>query len=371
MQDPIDSAAEGHYPSLASDGAHDSGPAPEGVPSSGDTTPAPASHTGAEGGVPGPASHTGAEGGVPGPASHTGAEGGVPGLQVQSSARIDLPESDPTQSPVTGWAWWTAPIALFGGLALAVMGGLLVDLVGLAFGADVTASPAPAGLTIAGTFVQDVGFILAAVYCARLGGRVARSWQFGLRRPGIGWRSAGWMIVLLLFSFIVFSVLWSVIFNPGKDKVLETLGSGDGTTLLVLSAALTCIVAPIGEEFLFRGYIFSALRGSMGMLPAALVTGLLFGGVHIGSAPELDLPPLAALGFGLCLLYRYTGSLYPGIVSHCLNNCLAFAGLVGWGWGLEALALVIGSLAGLWLIATACKRAGLIAPSTGVSLPVS
>ncbi len=81
--------------------------------------------------------------------------------------------------------------------------------------------------------------------------------------------------------------------------------------LLLFSAVLTCVVAPIGEEFLFRGLIFTALRNWKGTLPAAIITGVLFGGVHFGSAPLLDLVPLAALGFGLCLLYRYTGSLYP------------------------------------------------------------
>ena len=92
------------------------------------------------------------------------------------------------------------------------------------------------------------------------------------------------------------------------------------------------MVAPICEEFLFRGYIFTALRNWRGTLPAAVITGLLFGGVHAGSAPALDLVPLAGLGFGLCLLYRYTGSLYPCIAAHSLNNSLAFASLEGWGW---------------------------------------
>ena len=91
------------------------------------------------------------------------------------------------------------------------------------------------------------------------------------------------------------------------------------------------MIAPICEEFLFRGYIFTALRNWRGTLPAAILTGLLFGGVHAGSAPALDLLPLAALGFGLCLLYRYTGSLYPCIAAHSLNNCVAFASLEGWG----------------------------------------
>ena len=166
--------------------------------------------------------------------------------------------------------------------------------------------------------------MLAAVYCAQLGGRTVRAWQFGLRPPGAGWRSAGARSALLI-AFIALSALWSLLLHPSKEKLLEELGSNEGTSLLMLSAALTCVVAPICEEFLFRGYIFTALRNWRGTLPAAVITGLVFGGVHAGSAPALDLVPLAALGFGLCLLYRYTGSLYPCIVAHSLNNCLAFA----------------------------------------------
>ena len=59
--------------------------------------------------------------------------------------------------------------------------------------------------------------------------------------------------------------------------------------------------------------------------------------MHAGSAPALDLVPLAALGFGLCLLYRYTGSLYPCIAAHSLNNSLAFAASRSWGWQIPVL----------------------------------
>ena len=90
------------------------------------------------------------------------------------------------------------------------------------------------------------------------------------------------------------------------------------------------MVAPICEEFLFRGYIFTALRNWRGTLPAAILTGLVFGGVHATSAPAADLLPLGLLGFGLCLLYRFTGSLYPGMLAHSLNNSIAFASLAGW-----------------------------------------
>ncbi len=130
--------------------------------------------------------------------------------------------------------------------------------------------------------------------------------------------------------------------------------------MLVLSAALTCIVAPMCEEFLFRGYMFTALRNWRGTLPAALITGLIFGAVHAGSAPALDLFPLAGLGFGLCLLYRHTGSLYPCFAAHALNNCIAFASLEHWHWH-QWLPLIAGSLAGITCVVLLFTRLGLIA----------
>ena len=100
-------------------------------------------------------------------------------------------EGEPSPSATPGWPPWSAPIALLGGLALALVGGLIVDVPALALGVKISSSHTPPGITVADTVVQDVGFVLAAVYCAHIGGRAVRSWQFGLRRPRIGWRSAG------------------------------------------------------------------------------------------------------------------------------------------------------------------------------------
>jgi hypothetical protein len=261
-------------------------------------------------------------------------------------------------SAASPWPAWTAPVALIIGLVLAAVGGLLVDIPAIALGVKVSASHTPPGLAIADTFVQDIAFVLAAVFCAQLGGRSVYAWQFGLRAPAVGWWKAAKLIGLLLLAFIVLSVLWSAAFHPSKEKLLEQLGSNEGTGLLLLSAGLTCVVAPVCEEILFRGFIFTALRNWRGTLPAALITGLLFGGVHAGSAPALDLVPLAALGVGLCLLYRRTGSLYPCFVAHSLNNSIAFSALENWSWQIPLL--VLGALAGIAALVLAARRIGLI-----------
>jgi|SRR5580692_181963 membrane protease YdiL (CAAX protease family) len=280
------------------------------------------------------------------------------------------PAGDPSRSPDTGWPAWSAGLALLGALVLASVAGLVLDIpAALIFGVKLSSEHFPPGLSIADTVVQDIVFVLVAVYCAQLGARAVASWQFGLRRPPGGWRRAAGLIVLLLIAFVVFSVIWSAAFHPKEETLLKQLGSNEGTALLILSAALTCVIAPICEEFLFRGYIFTALRSWRGTLPAALITGLVFGGVHYGSAPTLDLVPLAGLGFGLCFLYRFTGSLYPCMVAHSLNNSVAFASLEGWGW--QTPVLLVGSLLAIGAVALTGKRVGLIGPATDLARPAA
>jgi len=300
------------------------------------------------------------------------APAGIKIASASASARAqdvvaDAAETDPRRSPSTDWRPWTAALALIGGLVLAVFGGLILDLIAsLFFGVKLNGSHTPPGLIIAATAVQDVAFVGVAIYCAQLGARAVRSWQFGLRRPGIGWLSAVGLLLGLLIVFVVLSVAWSEVFKPEKEELLKQLGSNEGAALLLLSAGLTCVVAPICEEFLFRGYIFTTLRNWKGTLPAALITAILFGGVHAGSAPGLDLVPLAGLGFGLCLLYRYSGSLYPCIVAHSLNNTLAFSSLESWNlFGWQTLLLMVGSLLGIGALATLFRRIGLIDSTRG------
>jgi membrane protease YdiL (CAAX protease family) len=277
--------------------------------------------------------------------------------------------SAPPRPATSEWAPWLAPVALVGGIVLALLGALVVDVPALALGATVTSSHTSPGVTLANTFVQDLAFVAAAVLSAYIGAHRVSAADLGLRPPRRRWRAAGWVFVLWL-TFLLASAVWAAIVHPKTEKLLEQLGANEGTTLLVLSAVLTCVVAPMCEEILFRGFIYTALRNWRGVLPAAILAGLLFGAVHAGSAPAEDLVPLAALGFGLCLLYQHTGSLYPCMFAHSLNNSIAFASLEGWSVGQGALLIVAGFagvaviLYALQLIGVTSSRPAGVAPET-------
>lgn len=252
-------------------------------------------------------------------------------------------------------------MALIAALVLAALGAAVVYIPALALGANISSKHTPPAFELAGTFVQDVAFVLTPILFAQLGGRAVRSWQFGLR-PTRVWRAAA-LVALTLIGFLIFNAAWAAALKIStKEKLLEQLGANETTLLLVLSALLTTVVAPIAEETLFRGYIFAALAKWRGWLPAALVTGVLFGGVHAGSAPAVYLVPLAVLGFALCALYRATGSLYACIAAHSLNNSIAFGALEKWGWQ-QILVLVMGALLAIWLLALLLRNLGVISPT--------
>src|ERR1700736_1184612 len=104
------------------------------------------------------------------------------------------PPAEGSPTPVPPWRPWTAPAALFAGLVLALLGGLVIDIPAVALGVKVSTSHTPPGVAIANTLVLDIAFVLAAVYFAHLGGRAVSAWQFGLRAPTVRWRSAVGMI---------------------------------------------------------------------------------------------------------------------------------------------------------------------------------
>ena len=99
-----------------------------------------------------------------------------------------------------------------------------------------------------------------------------------------------------------------------------------GTFGTIAAGVLIVIAAPFAEEIFFRGFIFGGLRRRFSFLAAAVLSGLIFGLFHFTGLSSIGVvPQLALLGFALAWLYEKTGSIYPPIAVHALNNALAFA----------------------------------------------
>ena len=83
---------------------------------------------------------------------------------------------------------------------------------------------------------------------------------------------------------------------------------------------LLILLPPIAEEFLFRGFLLSAfLRGGK-VAQAVVLTAAMFAVFHIVPAKYL---PTGLIGLWLAWLVVATGSIYPAILAHLLNNGIA------------------------------------------------
>ena len=262
----------------------------------------------------------------------------------------------PPQAP--RWKAWMAWVALIGAFGGALMGALVVAVIGAAAGSDF--EHPTAAVNISATILQDLSFIGAALLFASIAG-TPRPEQFGLRRTSF-WPAVGW-IALAFLGFYLVTLVWVTILgvDPDDTKLPDELGVKDSTVAMLAVAFLVAVVAPVAEEFFFRGFFFTSLRAWKGLWPAAVITGLVFGGIHLGSAEAVFLAPLAFFGFALCLLYHRTGSLYPCMALHCMNNSLAFGVSQHWGW--ETLVLVVTALSLISLGALVVRATWTPAPA--------
>jgi len=97
--------------------------------------------------------------------------------------------------------------------------------------------------------------------------------------------------------------------------------TGFDVLMLVVAAVVTAAVC---EEFLFRGLMLQLLRRRTGWRPAITWSAVLFGVYHLNPVVLL---PVTLVGAYLAVLVWRSGSLYPAITAHGLNNGLALFGL--------------------------------------------
>lgn len=87
----------------------------------------------------------------------------------------------------------------------------------------------------------------------------------------------------------------------------------------------TAFYAPIAEELVFRKSIKDIIKNKW---LYAIVSGLIFGGLHIisyinGFSDLLYLIPYSALGVSFALLYHKTDNIFSSISMHMLHNSIS------------------------------------------------
>jgi len=102
----------------------------------------------------------------------------------------------------------------------------------------------------------------------------------------------------------------------GFEEFLEGIIPHSGADWALACTALV-LIAPLGEEVVFRGFMQQAARASIGPLRASVGIGVFFSLIHLQPHHVI---PLAFLGIALCLVFERTGNLLASVWIHALYN---------------------------------------------------
>ena len=138
------------------------------------------------------------------------------------------------------------------------------------------------------------------------------------------------------FSTVLLTVILTIVVTPifmfvnllsqlfvSNYVVQNTSEITEGT--IAATIIMTVIVAPLFEEMTFRGFFFNKIKDKTSVLKAALITGLLFGIMHLNLNQFCY---AAVLGFFFALANEASGSTWPSVIMHFLINGVNVVSLV-------------------------------------------
>jgi len=106
--------------------------------------------------------------------------------------------------------------------------------------------------------------------------------------------------------------------NDNKlQQTVKTYQEASAVTVRIMIAISAIIIAPVAEEIVFRGYIYTATKRFSNRFFAAILSSLLFGVVHFNISAFI---PLVFLALLLTIAYELSGSIWAPISIHALFN---------------------------------------------------
>lgn len=249
----------------------------------------------------------------------------------QAPAGADDPSSHSPGSPAAGRPLSVRDVAI----GFLIAAGIILFAQSVIAGIDIAAGGGEVDSSSTPALLASQFFVVVAFGGVAVGYSVLRSAtgrmtealrQLGLLRisaVAIGIGALGWLIYLLA------SIPLAALLDPQQEDVTRGLGVEDGAPLELIIAGLLIIPgAAIAEELFFRGFVFRGLRGSLPLWAAAVISGVVFGSLHLVSGDWAVALQLSLFGAVLAVAYERTGSLWTPITAHAINNSIAFVVLV-------------------------------------------
>jgi len=200
------------------------------------------------------------------------------------------------------------PAAAYRGPApLLVLGFVLAlsTLVELCIGLTGVVDERPTLTFILAVLIPGAVYLTSVHLFAVRGG--ALSWAAIARlRPGPGVRRLGdWLVgaaagIALILPVLIGSAALTAILGSVPNSDLPRLTSDVDGLIIAIGAV---VVAPLGEEIFFRGFVYSAWRLDLGVSAALRRSAILFAGVHVLNVAVSPQDPLTSIGAQLLVQF--------------------------------------------------------------------
>jgi uncharacterized protein len=221
-------------------------------------------------------------------------------------------------APATPWSPWAAVVATVAVFFGAVLATLLVMLA--AYLMRMQGPDQGVLITIVGTMIQQVAMIALTFYAAaRYGGRTRD--VLALQKPANGLSTYLIVFVMLVAGAVIMNNIGRLI-DPNMGKLdVKPFQDMLYSRWWWMVYPLVAIGAPLSEELLVRGFLFSAIAKSrLGVMGAGLLTSAAWAAIHFYSPAGMIQVFFIGLFFSWVL--ARTGSLRVTIIGHGLYNFL-------------------------------------------------
>lgn len=138
-------------------------------------------------------------------------------------------------------------------------------------------------------------------------------------------------VLLAIFCSILFFLLLDKCLDPIFESVFPQSEQNYQETIqnLIMSPVTSliqvCIIAPIIEETLMRGFVLGGLKNTYGVTGALFISALFFAILHFNMAQTLS---AFVCGIILGLLYIKTNSIACCIIAHCGYNLISYMTMI-------------------------------------------
>lgn len=176
---------------------------------------------------------------------------------------------------------------------------------------------------ITASILQIIAIIPAHILTLALAWAVATKFNKYSFRQTLGWKFNNfkvWHIILIIVVIFALAGGLTSYFGEHDNELLRLLRSS--RTAVILVAILATFTAPIVEEVIYRGILYSALQRTVGVWLAVFLVTMLFAVVHVPqyAGDFVSISMICLLSLILTLVRVWTKNLLPCILLHFVFN---------------------------------------------------